>query len=126
MTELIKEYLSLKNWDDKIVFIRRVRGKIGKNHRVYKIFKTEVCKFNARQKIGDPIRSLFSGKLLQPGSVYYKRTLRRCNIVRHHSSCKDVLGGEGESLIDPITGKIIKRSGRRASKIIRKCSTKKA
>lgn len=126
MTELFTEYRSLKNWDDKIVLIRNSKARVGKNHRLFRLFKKEICEFNARQKIGDPIRSLFSGKLLQPGTVYYNRTLRRCNIVRHHSSCKDILKGEGGVLVDPISGRRIKRSSRKAAKIVKKCYTKRA
>jgi len=126
MSDMIDEYRSLKTWDEKIDFIRRNRRKLGARTNVMREFRREVCDFNTRQPISKPIRSIFTGRFLQPGTYQYKKTLQRCNIVRHHSFCKDFVESGNDTLTDPVSGRRLSRRGRMARRVIRRCYRKRA
>lgn len=122
MTQVLDEYRSLQTWEEKIKFIGRIRRRVGKNSGVMVEFRKEVCRYNAKQPVSEPIRSISTGKLLKPGTFMYKRTLKRCNIVRHHADCDDILSSKsGDWMTDPVTGKRLRRTGRKAGKIVAKC-----
>jgi hypothetical protein len=127
MTKELEEYRVLPNWDAKIAFIGRVRRHVGRNSDVMVEFRKEVCRYNARQPISKPIRSIRTGRLLKPGSFIYKQTLKRCSIVRHHSDCDDILSSkEGDWLTDPVTGKRLLKRGRKGERIFAKCYRKRS
>lgn len=94
--QLVGDFRNLSSWEEKIAVIRAIRS--GRrtliiNNVEYKVGKTgvkslktelrlEVCEFNRTRKFDEPIRSVFTGEFLQPGSKAYSRSLNACKIVR--------------------------------------------
>lgn len=122
MTDLLETYKTLKTWDDKIEFIGRVKRRVGRNRDLMKLFVEDVCEFNSRQKTSGPIRSMSTGKFLKNGSRQYIQTLKKCKIVHHHVSCDDII--KKENLVDPVSGRRLKRPNKNTRKFIKRCSIK--
>lgn len=103
--QLIEDFRSLPNWDEKIVVIRAIRSgrkllmlngieyNIGESgvKRLKAELRKEVCEFNRKQKIDSPVRNVFTGELIQPGTRAYTRTLNLCKIKRIYSTCSEIL-----------------------------------
>lgn len=115
----VEEYKTLSSWDDKVVYVRNAKRRVGKNRELMRVFREEVCKFNSQQRLNDPIRSVFTGRLITPGSWRYVLSLKRCNIIHHHLECYDV--GKSQILKDPISGRQLKRTNKNIRNFVRKC-----
>jgi hypothetical protein len=132
----LMEYLHhMSDWNDLITSIDKIKkakrvvelsngiryiigGIIGKK-RAMEVLRVRVCNYNRKQKISENIRSVFTGKLISPGTSMYSRTLRICRIRRYYSTCREIV--ERETFLHPISGKRLTSSSWTGKKIIRKC-----
>ena len=99
----LDKYQILATWDDKIEFVRRMKKIPGARFKkpVLDAFKYEICQYNRKRKVDEPIRSILTGRLIGPSSGSYLKTLRACNLVRHYSICGDKTGKH------PVRGRLV-------------------
>jgi hypothetical protein len=133
LSNILSQFRSL-NWDDRIEVMDPVRrGSLnlilfGNSYRLTKNgrmrlkreYRKQICEYNRQQGIGQPIRSIFSGKFVQPGSAIYTRTLRACKIERIHSTCREILSSD--PFPHPRTGQPVSRGSILGRRLVRKCS----
>jgi len=104
ISQLIDEFRVL-DWDQKIlsmqplrrgvrrITIRNTSYRLSKTgvFRLKREFRKEICEYNRKQPIDQPIRSIFSGEFVSPGTSIYTRSLRACRLERIHSTCREIL-----------------------------------
>jgi hypothetical protein len=134
LSEILSQFRSL-SWDERIQAMTPLRqGRLtlilsGNTYRVTKNgrfrlkreFRKQICEYNRQQGIGQPIRSIFSGEFVQPGSAVYTRTLRACRIERIHSTCREILSSD--PFPHPRTGKIISHGSVLGRRLVKRCSS---
>lgn len=126
----------VKGWNKRGAIIRQLRRGI-KNidfdgemyyvspvsrKKIIRKFENEVCEYNRNQKIGSKIRGIRGGGKIPPGKKNYYSTLDRCNIVRHYSTCREILNPRTRLIKNPRSGRTYTRKSRMGKKLIRTCS----
>lgn len=133
LSQLLSEFSEL-SWEDRIVAMKPIRrGRLtivlsGTPRRLTKAgasrmkreFRKQICEYNRQQGIGQPVRNIFSGEFVQPGSAIYTRTLRACRIERIHSTCREILSTD--PFPHPRTGKSISQGSVLGRKLVKRCS----
>ena len=133
--ELVTYFEGLTTWESKNSFIANLKGtrsktidingtvyRIGKSGRtqIMRSFRRMVCEFNRKQMIDQPVRSLFNGNFIQPGTANYTKTLKACGVRRLYSTCKEILSSEGQ-IPNPDTGANISKDSVKGRRLIRRC-----
>ena len=126
----------IKGWDKRGAIVKQLRRGI-KNidfggemyyvsptsrRRIIRQFEKEVCEYNRNQKIGTKVRGIRGGGKISPGKKNYYSTLERCNIVRHYSTCREILNPRIRLIKNPRNGRTYPRKSRMGKKLIRECS----
>lgn len=88
--------------------------------RLKREFRKQICEYNRQQGIGQPIRSIFSGEFIQPGSAVYTRTLRVCRIERIHSTCREILSSD--PFPHPRSGRPVSHGSGLGRRLVKRCS----
>ena len=133
--DLVEYFEGLGSWDRKNEFVANLKRKsgssividgvsykLGKNGkmRIIRSFRRMVCEYNRKQKIDQPVRSLFTGEFIEPGTSNYTKTLRACRIVRYYSTCKEIMS-EDETFKNPSSGKMVRRDSDKGRTLLRRC-----
>lgn len=89
--------------------------------KIIRFFEQQVCDFNRRQPIGAMVRNIRDGGEIAPGRKNYYQTLRRCQIQRHYSTCREILNPRLQTVRNPRNGRSYPRDSRMGKKLIRDC-----
>jgi len=134
--ELVSYFEGLTTWESKNSFIANLKStnsksikisgtlyRIGKSGRtrIIRSFRKMVCQFNRNQSIDQPVRSLFTGEFVQPGTANYTKTLKACGIKRIYSTCREVLSSGGAQFPNPDTGASVLKDSEEGRKLTRRC-----
>lgn len=128
-------FSKITSWKDRgevVVKLRRGRKfvQLGPNmvrvsppsaKRIIRSFERAVCEYNRGQPIGGRVRNIRDGGEVTPGKKSYYRTLRRCNLQRHYTTCREILNPRSRFVKNPRNGKIYPRESRMGKKLIRDC-----
>ena len=133
ISQLIDEFRVL-TWEQKIISMQPLRRgvrRINIRNNIYRLSKTgvfrlkrefrkEICEYNRKQPIDQPIRSIFSGEFVFPGTSSYTRSLRACRIERIYSTCREILSRD--PFPHPRTGISLSANSVLGRSLRRKCS----
>jgi hypothetical protein len=133
LTELLEKFQGF-SWEDRIGAMAPLRkgGRIitlsGNSFRLTphavsrfrREFRRQICEYNRSQPLQRPIRSIYSGEFVLPGTRAYTRTLRICRLERIHSTCREILAAES-SFPHPRTGKPVLSHSKLGGRLRRKC-----
>jgi hypothetical protein len=89
--------------------------------KIIRFFEQQVCEYNRRQPIGGRIRNIRDGGEITPGRKNYYRSLRRCNLQRNYTTCREILNPQSRLVKNPRNGKSYPRESRMGKKLIRDC-----
>jgi hypothetical protein len=102
--------------------VRGVRVTRGLRRGIIRAFEDSVCRYNRKQSVDADLRSIRDGRLIKPGRKNYYETLRRCRIVRHYSTCREILNPRSRLVSNPRNGRMYPRESRMGKRLIRGCT----
>jgi len=133
--ELVSYFEGLTTWESRNSFIANLKStgsrsinvngtdyRIGKTGRTkfMRSFRKMVCQYNRKQRIDQPVRSLFTGEFIQPGTGNYTKTLKACGIRRLYSTCREILDSRGQ-FPNPVSGALVAKDSEEGRKLTRRC-----
>lgn len=136
--ELVEYFDGLETWERKIEFVARMKTKsgssvlidgvsykLGKNGkmRIIRRFRELICEYNRKQRIDQPVRSLYTGQFVTPGTANYTKTLKACRIARYYSTCGEIM--KNETFKNPLNGRTVRRDSLKGKALLRRCRKNK-